>query len=62
MIYLVTEKYAAAIRLFDSYIADGNQSDAVKLSEAEYFAALSALRLFNPDSEYRMTALYGKVS
>jgi TolA-binding protein len=54
------EKYAAAIRLFDSYIADGNQSDAVKLSEAEYFAALSALRLFNPDSEYRMTAFMAR--
>jgi len=50
------EKYAAAIRLFDAYIAIGNVSDLVKLSDAEYYAAMSALRLFNPDSEYRMIA------
>jgi TolA-binding protein len=50
------EKYAAAIRLFDAYIAEGNESDVVKLYDAEYYAAMSALRLFNPDSEYRMIA------
>ncbi len=54
------EKYAAAIRIFDAYIENDNQNDAVSLSEAEYFAALSALRLFNPDSEYRMTSFMAR--
>jgi TolA-binding protein len=48
------EKYAAAIRLFDTYIKDSDENNKILLAEAEYFAALSALRLFNPDSEYRM--------
>lgn len=48
------EKYAAAIRLFDTYIKDGDENNRISLAEAEYYAALSALRLFNPDSEYRM--------
>ena len=25
------------------------------LADAEYYAALSAIRVFNPDAEYRMT-------
>jgi TolA-binding protein len=54
------EKYAAAIRIFDAYTENDNQNDAVSLSEAEYFAALSALRLFNPDSEYRMTTFMAR--
>jgi len=48
------EKYAAAIRLFDSYIKNDKDNNSIHLIEAEYFAALSALKLFNPDSEYRM--------
>ena len=48
------EKYAAAIRLFDTYIKDSDENNKILLAEAEYYAALSALRLFNPDSEYRM--------
>ena len=48
------EKYAAAIRIFDSYIGMITDNNRIQLAEAEYFAALSALRLFNPDSEYRM--------
>lgn len=48
------EKYAAAIRLFDSYIKNDKDNNSIHLAEAEYFAALSALKLFNPDSEYRM--------
>jgi len=48
------EKYAAAIRLFDTYIKDGNENNSINIAEAEYYAALSALRLFNPDAEYRM--------
>ena len=48
------EKYAPAIRLFDSYIQDEKDNPGIQLEEAEYYAALSALRLFNPDAEYRM--------
>lgn len=48
------EKYAAAIRLFDYFIKNDADNNNIFKSEAEYYAALSALRLFNPDSEYRM--------
>jgi TolA-binding protein len=48
------EKYAPAIRLFDSYIREAKDISSIQLDEAEYYAALSALRLFNPDAEYRM--------
>lgn len=48
------EKYAPAIRLFDSYIRDNTDNSSIRADEAEYYAALSALRLYNPDAEYRM--------
>ncbi len=48
------EKYAAAIRLFDSYLKNNQGTDKILTDEAAYYAALSALKLFNPDSEYRM--------
>lgn len=48
------EKYAPAIRLFDSYMRDNTENSIIRIDEAEYFAALSALRLYNPDAEYRM--------
>lgn len=48
------EKYAPAIRLFDAYIQEGKDNNNIHRDEAEYYAALSALRLFNPDAEYRM--------
>ena len=48
------EKYPAAIRLFDNYVKNSQEGDFVKTSDAEYFAAISAIRLFNPDAEYRM--------
>ncbi len=48
------EKYAAAIRFFDSYVKSGGKSEKILVAEAEYHAALSALKLFNPDAEYRM--------
>ncbi len=48
------EKYAPAIRLFDSYIREAKDKTSIQLDEAGYYAALSALRLFNPDAEYRM--------
>jgi TolA-binding protein len=48
------EKYPAAIRLFDSYINGTDKSNPVQISEAEYFSALAAIKLFNADAEYRM--------
>jgi tetratricopeptide (TPR) repeat protein len=48
------EKYPAAIRLFDSYITKNDKTDLLSVTEAEYFRALSALNLFNPDAEYRI--------
>lgn len=48
------EKYPAAIRLFDSFIQDNNNTNLITVAEAEYYRALSSLFLFNPDAEYRM--------
>jgi TolA-binding protein len=48
------EKYSAAIRLFDSYIKKADNSDFILVSDAEYYAAIAALKVFNPDAEYRM--------
>ncbi len=48
------EKYAAAIELFDSYSKNSTGKNQISIEEAEYYAALSALKLFNPDSEFRM--------
>ena len=48
------EKYPAAIRLFDSYIEKEDGNSRIEVAEAQYFSALAALKLFNPDAEYRM--------
>jgi TolA-binding protein len=48
------EKYPAAIRLFDSFIKNGDKSNTILVSEAEYYRSISSLKLFNPDAEYRM--------
>ncbi len=48
------EKYPAAIRLFDSYVKIGDKSNTIQVAEAEYYSSLAALKLFNPDAEYRM--------
>lgn len=48
------EKYAAAIRLFDSYISNEWRTGSIEVADAQYFSAVSALNLFNPDAEYRM--------
>jgi TolA-binding protein len=48
------EKYPAAIRLFDSFVRNGDRSNLILVADAEYFSAISALKLFNPDAEYRM--------
>jgi TolA-binding protein len=48
------EKYPAAIRLLDSYASSDDNSNQIKKAEAGYYSALSALKLFNSDAEYRM--------
>jgi len=48
------QKYPAAIRLFDSFIKSEDKSNILLAAEAEYYSALAALKLFNPDGEYRM--------
>src|SRR5512133_2428469 len=48
------EKYAAAIRLFDSFIKDGDKTNVIRVADAEYYRSIAALKLFNPDAEYRM--------
>jgi len=48
------EKYPASIRLFDSYIKTGDNTENPDVAEAEYYRAVAALNLFNPDAEYRM--------
>jgi TolA-binding protein len=48
------EKYPAAIRLFDSFVKNEGKDNLILKAEAEYYSALSALRVFNADAEYRM--------
>jgi TolA-binding protein len=48
------EKYPAAIRLFDLFIKNSDNSDFILVSDAEYYRSIAALKLFNPDAEYRM--------
>jgi len=50
------EKYPAAIRLFDSFIKSDDKSGSILIAEAEYYSAIAALKLFNPDAECRMLA------
>mgnify|MGYP001216222938 FL=1 len=48
------EKYAAAIKLFDNFLSEELLSPEKELDDAKYYSAVSAIRLFNPDAEYRM--------
>jgi TolA-binding protein len=48
------EKYPAAIRLFDSFVKNGDKSNLILVADAEYYSSIAALKLFNPDAEYRM--------
>ncbi len=48
------EKYPAAIRLLDSYVRKSSDRSSVQVTEAEYFSALAALKVFHADAEYRM--------
>jgi tetratricopeptide (TPR) repeat protein len=48
------EKYTAAIRFFDEWVKKPGAENLTSVETAEYYAALSALKLFNVDGEYRM--------
>lgn len=48
------EKYSAAIKLFDDFIKDHKRAISGELSDAKYHAAISAVRLYNNDAEYRI--------
>jgi len=47
-------KYATAIELFDRWLATEKTGNKTERAQAEYLAALSAMRLTAPDAEYRM--------
>lgn len=48
------QKYASALTLFDNFVNTSGDNMSEEIVEAEYLAALSALRLYNGDAEYRM--------
>lgn len=54
------EKYAPAIMIFDDYVKKHANKPDIKIMEAEYYAAMSALKLYNPDAEYRMTSFLAR--
>ncbi len=54
------EKYASAISLFDRFAENTTDEYSDEAVMAEYFAAVSSMRLFNSDMEYRMTMFAGK--
>jgi len=59
MDYFSHEKYGAALRLFDAILADPSYDGTVDGAEAGYYGAVSAMRLFHPDAEYRMKYFLG---
>lgn len=48
------EKYGSAISLFDAYIEDNAGKSETEVTEAEYMAAISSIKLYNSDAEYRI--------
>ena len=48
------QKYAAAQKLFDDFIAKNQENKDLLTVQAEYYAAKCALFLFNNDAEYRL--------
>jgi len=54
------QKYASAIRLLDSYVRNDPNSESIQVADAEYYSAISAMSLFNPDAEFRMMTFIAK--
>lgn len=50
------EKYPAAIRLFDEFVKNNSGTEQILAADAEYYAAIAALKVFNGDAEYRMVS------
>jgi TolA-binding protein len=48
------EKYPAAINCLDTYLKSNDDENIARKTDAEFYAAMSSLKLFNPDGEYRM--------
>jgi len=48
------EKYTAALKFFDSWLKKSSGDNANEKYDAEFFSAMSALKLFHADGEYRM--------
>jgi tetratricopeptide (TPR) repeat protein len=48
------EKYVSAIRYFDLFLKSGTGESLTQKADAEYYSAIAAITLFNPDGEYRM--------
>jgi TolA-binding protein len=49
------EKYPAAIIFFDAFVKGENKENFSRIYDAEFYAAMAALKLYNGDAEYRMT-------
>lgn len=47
-------RYSTAIELFDKWLATEKTGNTQQRADAEYHAALAAMRLMSPDAEYRM--------
>lgn len=48
------EKYPSAIKFFDAFISSNSGESLTLLADAEYYSAMSALKLYHADAEYRM--------
>jgi len=48
------EKYSGAIELFDRFIDEHPAEINNQITEAEYYAAISSVKLYNNDAEYRI--------
>jgi len=59
MSFFTKEKYGAAIKIFDAILANPLYDETIDAAEAGYYGAVSAMRLFHPDAEYRMNYFLG---
>ncbi len=48
------EKYVSAQKQFDNFLKENEGEESIKCSEARYYGAISAMKLFHPDAESRM--------
>ncbi|HUS86809.1 MAG TPA: tetratricopeptide repeat protein [Bacteroidales bacterium] len=48
------EKYASALTLYDDFVSNSGGMISNEVTEAQFLAAMSSIRLYNSDAEYRM--------